>query len=474
MFSCRGTGYTAALERVNAASSRRYPPGCACRFGFATRGASLSDGQPFVGSPAEYNSLPRWVQGSSPHPAANKRDINKPFPNVTRPGARVPGVTERVGCVRHFIRPRLLMSVGRGNWRWPTNSATAKLNQQTREWLDREWEAAQKQHDLSPDDEIDKLVKFRVRSIRYVLFTQVLGCVENRKRSTTALKPSASGLAATWTPRQFCKDVVVPWSDANQKVLGKSRDPYASNPLRRDRLTAEMPGVRDTDRSAWRSLYEYLAGLDHLAQKELKNEFRRILRSLVRWQREQMPRTSRTSEIMRTIQEGLNRLAVDRASSDAAWTRAVKTKLCEIGRDFNYRVGASKLGHFGEFLYDVTWLEYEYVGDPISPLIDVHLVAECEWKSFEFIIEDFEKLLLARASVRLMIFNGNFKPGPEKIAAQLAERIRAFKGTRDEDAWLLAAFEGLDDGRWRFRYFPVEGATSLINLSKAENPDFHA
>ena len=362
------------------------------------------------------------------------------------------------------------MSVGRGNWRWPTNSATAKLNQQTREWLDREWEAAQKQHDLSPDDEIDKLVKFRVRSMRYALFTQVLGCVENRKRSTTALKPSASGLADTWTPRQFCKDVVVPWSDANQKVLGKSRDPYASNPLRRDRLTAEMPGVRDTDRSAWRSLYEHLAGLDHLAQEELKNEFRRILRSLVRWQREQMPRPSRTSEIMRTIQEALKRLEVDRAASNAVWTKAIKTKLCEIGRGFNYRVGASNVGDYGEWLYDVTWLE----GEPEGLMIDAHLVAECEWGSFEDIVEDFDKLLLARASVRLMIFDGGHKPGSEKIAAQLAERIRAFKGTCDEDAWLLAAFEGLDDGRWGFRYFSVEGATSLINLSKAENQDFYA
>ena len=247
----------------------------------------------------------------------------------------------------------------------PTDPATAKLNQQTREWLDREWEAAQRQHDLSPDDEIDKLVRFRVQSIRYALFTQVLGCVEDRRRSTTALRAA----------RQYCKDVVVPWSDANQKVLGKSRDPYASNPLRRNRLTAEMPGARGTDRHAWRNLYEYLDRLDYLDKKELENEFRRILRSLVRWQREHMPRTSRTSEIMRAIQEGLDCLAVDRAASDAAWTRAVTTKLCEIGRDFNYRVGASNVGHFGEFLYDVTWLEYEHVGDPLSPLIDVHLLS---------------------------------------------------------------------------------------------------
>ena len=72
-----------------------------------------------------------------------------------------------------------------------------------------------------------------------------------------------------------------------------------------------------------------------------------------------------------------------------------------------------------------------------------------------------------------MIFDGNHKPGSEKIAAQLAERIRAFKGSRAEDTWLLAAFEGLDDGGWRFKYFTVDATTSLIDLSKAENPDIY-
>ena len=189
---------------------------------------------------------------------------------------------------------------------------------------------------------------------------------------------------------------------------------------------------------------------------------------------EQAPRTSRTTEIMRAIQEGLFRLEVDRAASDAAWTRAIKTKLCEIGQDFKYRVGASNVPRakcdWGEWLYDVTWLE----GEPEGLMVDAHLVAECEWGSFEYIVEDFDKLLLARASVRLMIFDGNHKPGSEKIAAQLAERIRAFKGSRAEDAWLLAAFEGLDDGEWRFRYFTVDATTNLIDLSKAEDPDIYA
>ena len=35
---------------------------------------------------------------------------------------------------------------------------------------------------------------------------------------------------------------------------------------------------------------------------------------------------------------------------------------------------------------------------------------------FAATVEDFEKLLLARAGVRLMIFDGNYKPGSKGIA----------------------------------------------------------
>ena len=161
-------------------------------------------------------------------------------------------------------------------------------------------------------------------------------------------------------------------------------------------------------------------------------------------------------EIMRAVQDGLNSLEVDKAARDTVWTKAVKTKLCEIGRGrFSCKVGASNVNKgdcdYGEWLYDVTWLEYERAG----LLIDAHLVAECEWGDFKAIVEDFEKLLLARAGVRLMIFDGNYKPGSKGIAERLAGRVREFNGSRAEDAWLLAAWEKNDDD-WSFRYFTIE------------------
>ena len=166
------------------------------------------------------------------------------------------------------------------------------------------------------------------------------------------------------------------------------------------------------------------------------------------------------SEIMRAVREGLGNLEVVKPWTDTEGTKAVKTKLCEIGREFGYSVYAranevaKAYRDDGEWLYDVTWLEYEPKPFPDGLLIDVHLVAECEWGNFERIVEDFEKLLQARAGFRLMIFTGSSQANSEEIAERLAERVWEFKGSRAEDAWLLAAWEGILDD-WSFRYFTI-------------------
>ena len=163
-------------------------------------------------------------------------------------------------------------------------------------------------------------------------------------------------------------------------------------------------------------------------------------------------------EIMCPVQKALDSLEVGKSWTNKEWTPIVKTELCKIGRRFGYSVYARKnevdkvYRDGGEWLYDVTWLEYERDN---GPLVDAHLVAECEWGNLGDIDDDFEKLLLARARVRLMIFVGNHKPGSKEIADRLAGKVREFKGSRAEDAWLLAAWEGSNDD-WSFRYFTIE------------------
>ena len=72
-------------------------------------------------------------------------------------------------------------------------------------------------------------------------------------------------------------------------------------------------------------------------------------------------------EIMRAVQKGLDSLPITADAAHGKWNPAVKTELCKIGRDrFGYYVCARDVDETdcdqGEWLYDVTWLEYEKNG----------------------------------------------------------------------------------------------------------------
>ena len=165
-------------------------------------------------------------------------------------------------------------------------------------------------------------------------------------------------------------------------------------------------------------------------------------------------------EIMRAVQRGLDSLEI---ATNGEWTEAVETELCRIGRSFGYEVYANpryvpeRERDGGEWLYDVTWLEYDR--RDTGELTDAPLVAESEWGDLPHIEDDFEKLLLARAGVRVMIFGGGDEPVSRKIAERLAVKVREFNGARAEDAWLLAAWEQ-DGDAWRFRYFTIGSGPS--------------
>ena len=154
------------------------------------------------------------------------------------------------------------------------------------------------------------------------------------------------------------------------------------------------------------------------------------------------------------IQNGLNKLPLTlEGSGNTDWTNEINEMLCKLGHDFGYQVGAKGVDwSFGEWLYDVTWLEYS--GDYQRSLLDVHLVAECEWGNWRSIKSDFEKLLLARARLRLMIYDSRFDPDFEPIAKRLEGYIGNFRRRHPTDVWLLAAWERNAEA-WRFRYHQV-------------------
>ena len=121
---------------------------------------------------------------------------------------------------------------------------------------------------------------------------------------------------------------------------------------------------------------------------------------------------------------------------DGKWTSGVLTALAKAGKHFGYRVAASRVPDehrdWGEWLYDLTWFDmdknesWETKGHWSVPM-----VAECEWKSAKWEIQqDFEKLLIARAALRVMVYDGRHLE-PEK----LCNWIDLFEGTRVGDTY---------------------------------------
>ena len=138
----------------------------------------------------------------------------------------------------------------------------------------------------------------------------------------------------------------------------------------------------------------------------------------------------------------LERQELMQARTDAPWTPAVKTALCDACvavfpgplHICSTGVGIPPANQ-GEWLYDVTCFRYE---QPWPNQQKVLLVAEVEWghnNPRADVLEDFAKLLVARAEVRVMVYNLDHMPFDE-----LADYIGNCGDSQPGDTYLLAAF----------------------------------
>lgn len=143
-------------------------------------------------------------------------------------------------------------------------------------------------------------------------------------------------------------------------------------------------------------------------------------------------------DLVEAVHTELNRLFDGPRPED--WTRDVKTALCNACVEcvpnasvYATHVDAAK---GGEWMYDLTCLRYDRDGH----LVRIPLVAECEWGNRGDICDDFEKLLLARADVCVMVFEGGrFAEGENKFE-MFARYIGRCEVTEPGDTYLLAAW----------------------------------
>lgn len=166
--------------------------------------------------------------------------------------------------------------------------------------------------------------------------------------------------------------------------------------------------------------------------------------------------------------------AEQKLESTKWWTNQVMTALCDWSLEKGFWVDVSGMNEFAEaypgrvgneFLYDLTCLKRD--GEWLE---EIPLVAECEWGKPQGIEYDFQKLLLARADVRLMVFNGNHyrTDDPRSSDAKTSiesgglekfvDYIKKYKQTKKGDAYLFAArLHEAEDGKsvnHRFVYHP--------------------
>ena len=141
----------------------------------------------------------------------------------------------------------------------------------------------------------------------------------------------------------------------------------------------------------------------------------------------------------------------DRTSS-AQWTEEIMLRLCKAGHKNEYYVRVSKVDDAddGEWLYDMTWLQY----DGRQQLIDVKLVLECEWQDFrKHVVPDFRKMLLAKSDLRCMIFQAADEQKAQNNVRSLISVINRFHRTECEDNYLFCVWLK-NESRFYFDVYP--------------------
>ena len=169
-------------------------------------------------------------------------------------------------------------------------------------------------------------------------------------------------------------------------------------------------------------------------------------------------------EIINEVRKALDAmLRNNEAETTPESTSAVKGALCKWSLRRGFYTCASGIRELenvhSEWLYDFTSLKYR--DDCLKRTI---LVAECEWKNNEEIDKDFKKLLLARADVRLMIF----ECGAEQvngIIEWLHRYINEFDQTQPDDTYLFAAFINNEVDGDRFDYYRIDGGQEPRKLN---------
>ena len=168
------------------------------------------------------------------------------------------------------------------------------LNELWKEVSEEDGQADSREVSAEVRTQIAELLQSEAVSFTYSLPTQLLGKVTNPDLDCLCLQ-AGENEESQWDPRGFAASVVVPWVDENENVLGTSKDPYVSNPLRQARVVPNPPNVLARTLPLWQALHDLLTDVE---ERNDSNYTLAVLREVLR----------QTHEILRSRQFSYPRL----------------------------------------------------------------------------------------------------------------------------------------------------------------------
>lgn len=116
-------------------------------------------------------------------------------------------------------------------------------------------------------------------------------------------------------------------------------------------------------------------------------------------------------------------------------TQIIKGAVGNTGEVLGWSVWPDRNHLNQEWMYDLVW----HTKTDDDCLVSLELVLESEWGSKKDVIYDFNKLLLAKSTYKVMVFQGTELAAIDALCAQFIRIIRQFKQTETGEKYLFCA-----------------------------------
>lgn len=147
----------------------------------------------------------------------------------------------------------------------------------------------------------------------------------------------------------------------------------------------------------------------------------------------------------------------DLSDRSPAWTKALKEVLCRLGQDKGFDVHTAlrrpEKQHY-EWLFDLVW--YNRATGSVS------LAVESEWGDEGDVLDDFSKLLVMKAPLKVMVhfaYKGSFVERFEN------EYLDVFDHHVKGEQYLLVEFQGVQDRAYLYEA-PNDGRVNAVRFAE--------